>query len=205
MHARLHLGGSYGVPSDFDSALPLIARAAEAGHVDAMNMMGLFHYEGYGDTRKDLPAAFAMFQRAAAEGHVYSAYMAAYMANEGEGTREDHALAYRLARNLAAQGEVVGAVLAASALLQQDDVKDNQDEILYWMDAAIEHGDDRIRAEMAKFRPQVEDIFTRMNAPPEYEPREWKACPMKTVCLVNHFTGLQQCTTNKDYWSDCDG
>ncbi len=205
MLARLHLGGSFGVPSDFDSAMPLIELAANAGHVDGMNMLGLAYYDGSGGKKKDQKAAFQLFQNAAAEGHVYSAYMAAYMANEGEGTKKDHELAYRLARNLAEQGEVVGAVLAASALLQQDDVRKHEDEVLYWMDAAMEHGDDRIRAEMAKFRPQVEDIYERLNAPPEYQPREWKACPMKTVCLVNQFTGVQQCTTNKDYWSDCDG
>jgi hypothetical protein len=28
---------------------------------------------------------------------------------------------------------------------------------------------------------------------------------MKTVCLVNQYTSAQSCTTNKDYWSDCDG
>jgi TPR repeat protein len=203
--ARLHLGGTFGVPSDFDSATPLIEQAANLGHIDAMNMIGLAYYEGSGGKKKDHRTAFQLFQKAAAEGHVYSAYMAAYMANEGEGTKEDHDLAYRLARNLAEQGEVVGAVLAASALLQQDDVRKHEDEVLYWMDAAMEYGDDRIRAEMAKYRPQVEDLYQRMNAPPEYRPREWKACPMKTVCLVNQFTGVQQCTTNKDYWSDCDG
>ncbi len=115
-------------------------------------------------------------------------------------------LAYRLARNLAEQGEVVGAVLAASALLQQKDAKDHEDEVLYWMDVAMRDGDESIRSEVAKFRPQVQAAFQRAKAPPEYTPREWKACPMKTVCLVNRFTGAQQsCTTNKDYWNDCDG
>lgn len=32
-----------------------------------------------------------------------------------------------------------------------------------------------------------------------------KACTQKTICTVNHFTGLQSCTTGKDYWGDCDG
>ena len=58
---------------------------------------------------------------------------------------------------------------------------------------------------MAKFRPQVQAAFQRAKAPPEYTPREWKACPLKTVCLVNSSGVQYQCTTNKDYWNDCDG
>jgi hypothetical protein len=203
--SRLHLGGSFGTPLDFASAIPLFDAAARGGHIDGMVMRALAHYEGKNGP-KNLPAAFQLFQQAAERGHVYAAYMTAYMANEGEGTRKDHELAYRLARNLAAQGEVVGAVLAASALLQQNDRRAHEEEVLYWMDAAAEYGDERIRTEMSRMRPQVVEIYGRLNAPPPaYEPPAWKACPMKTVCLVNQYTSSRSCTTNKDYWSDCDG
>ena len=201
MLARLHLGGTFGTQQDFDSAIPLFDQAAAGGHIDGMVMRALAYYEG-SHSRKDLPAAFQLFQQAAERGHVY----AAYMANEGEGTREDHELAYRLGRNLAQQGEVVGAVLAASALMQQRNVREHEEEVLYWMDAAAEYGDERIRGEMSRLRPQVVEIYGRLNAPPPaYEPPEWRACPMKTVCLVNQFTSAQSCTTNRDYWSDCGG
>jgi hypothetical protein len=96
-------------------------------------------------------------------------------------------------------------VLAASALLQQKNVKEHEDEVLYWMDVAMRDGDESIRSEMAKYRPQVQEAYKRLNAPPEYTPRVRKACPMKTVCLVNSSGVRWQCTTNKDYWNDCDG
>ncbi|UZK65630.1 tetratricopeptide repeat protein [Sphingomonas sp. M1-B02] len=207
--AQLFMGSLYitGVATgkeDYAAALPFIEKAAAAGHVDALAMAGNFYKSGVG-TKADPRKAFAYYGKAAERGHVFATFMAAHMANDGEGTKKDHKLAYRLARNLADQGEVAGAVLAASALLQQRNVGKHEDEVLYWMDVALRDGDAKIKAEIGKFRPQVVAAYKRLNAPPEYRPRVWKACPMKTVCRVSHYTGIQQCTTNKDYWNDCDG
>lgn len=199
----LYVGGSATGKQDYAGGFPYIVKAAEAGHVDALFMLANMYSAGLG-TKKDEKKGFLYYSQAAERGHVYAAYLAAYMANSGEGTRKDHNLAYRLARNLADQGEVVGAVLAASALLQQKNAKEHENEVLYWMDVAIRDGDEKIRTEIGKLRPQVVAAYTRAKAPPEYRPRVRKACPMKTVCLVNRFTNLQSCTTNKDYWNDCD-
>lgn len=196
--------GNMGKPQDYAGGLPSLLRAATSGHVDALFQAGSLYANGMG-TKKDMAKAFGFFRQAAERGHVFATYLTAQMANEGVGTKKDHALAYRLGRNLADAGETSGAIFAASALLQMKNVKGNQDEILYWMDVAIRDGDDTIKAQIGAIRPQVVSIFNRMNAPPEYRPRERKACPMKTVCTVNHYSGLQHCTTNKDYWSDCDG
>ena len=205
--ASLHIAGILGKPSDYASGFPLVQKAAASNHVDALFMLANMYSAGLG-TKKDPKLAFDYYRQAAERGHVYAAYLAAYMANSGEGAKKDHVLAYRLARNLAEQGEVVGAVLAASALLQQKNSKqlrESENEVLYWMDVAIRDGDAKIKGEIAKFRPQVVAAYKRFNAPPEYKPRVWKACPMKTVCYVNHYSGLRSCTTNKDYWNDCDG
>ena len=126
------------------------------------------------------------------------------MLTKGEGVRKDFDLAYRLSRRVAQDGQVYGAVMAASALLQTRDPMSHQDEILYWMDYAISHGDQSIRDQVVPMRQQVVDVITRPEAPAGYQPRPYKACPMKTVCIVNHYSGLQRCTTNKDYWNDCD-
>jgi hypothetical protein len=131
--------------------------------------------------------------------------MAWDMLTKGQGTHQDFDLAYRLARRVAQDGQVYGAVMATAALLQGKEPFKHQDEILYWADYAIEHGDKSIRDQMTPLRAQINELFTRRNAPREYQPRAYKACPMKTVCTVNHYSGLQSCTTNKDYWSDCDG
>jgi TPR repeat protein len=203
--ALLYINGTATGKADYADAFPLLQTAAQAGHVDAMFLTGNYLYDGSLGVKKDSKAAFGYFSRAAERGHVYAAYMAATMANDGNGVKTDHALAYRLARNLADQGEMVGSVIAASALLQMSDAKDHEDEVLYWMDRAIRDGDGKIREQVSAMRPQVVAAFKRANAPPEYQPRVWKACPMKRTCFVNS-SGLQyNCTTNKDYWNDCDG
>lgn len=196
--------GNLGKPQDYAGGIPHLLKAAESGHIDALSQAGAIYANGIG-VKKDMAKAFGYFRRAAEQGHVFGTYLAAQMANEGVGTKKDHALAYRLGRNLAEAGEPAGAIFAASALLQMKNVKENQDEILYWMDVAFREGDETIKAQIGGIRPKVVALFNKMNAPPAYRPRERKACPMKTVCTVNHYSGLQSCTTNKDYWSDCDG
>ncbi len=204
MMGRLYLGGSFGTKLDWAGAFPHFEAAAKAGHVDGLQMVAQYNYDG-ALGKKDRKAAFAYYQQAAERGHVYATYMAAWQANNGEGTRKDHVLAYRLARNLAELGEpAAGAVLAASALVYQRRPQD-EDEVLYWMDVAVREGDAKVADTIGKLRPQVAAHYQKLKAPPEYRPREWKACPMKTVCLVNQYTRAQSCTTNKDYWSDCDG
>jgi len=203
--ALLYINGTATGKADYADALPLLESAAKAGHVDALFLAGNYYYDGSLGVKKDGAKAFSYFSQAAERGHVYATYMAATMANDGTGVKTDHALAYRLARNLADQGQVVGSVIAASALLQMKDAKDREDEVLYWMDTAIRDGDDKIRGQVQEMRPKVVAAFQRANAPPEYQPRVWKACPMKRTCFVNS-SGLQyNCTTNKDYWNDCDG
>lgn len=190
---------------DYKAALPYLERGAASGNIDAMFRYGVFLKEGMG-TKKDAKKAFAQFTRAAENGHAYAAVVAFDMLSNGEGTKKDMALAYRLGRNMADQGEVYGAIMATSALLQSKDAKNNRDEILYWADLAIRNGDDSIKSQMSPLRDQIVDLFDRIDAPPPaYSPTPRKVCPKKTVCTVNHFTGLQSCTTGKDYWSDCDG
>jgi len=191
--------------ADYASGHPLIEQAAQAGHIDAMFLVGNMYKEGIG-VRKDSRRAFEYYRQAAERGHSYATIMAFSMISEGEGTRKDFDLAYRLGRSMAEQGEVYGAVMAASALLQSRDVLAHKDEALYWMDVAIRDGDADIRSQITPLRAQAVEIYNRPPPPPrDYSPRPFKACPMKTVCLVNS-SGVQwQCTTNKDYWNDCDG
>lgn len=196
-------GGMTGTP-DHKTGYTMMDQAAKAGHIDAIYRTGLYLMNGIG-TKKDSKKAFAAFKTAAERGHLYSTIMAIDMINEGNGTKKDFALAYRLARIIADQGEMYGALQAASSLLQGKDPLKHEDEILYWLDEGIAKGDDTIRGQLIPLKQQVIGAFTKAKAPPQYTPRQWKACPMKTVCTVNHFSGLQSCTTNKDYWNDCDG
>ena len=199
-----YVAGTITGKADYVAALPLIEAAARSSHADALFQAGNFYKEGIG-TRADKKKAFAYYRAAAEHGHKYGAVMAFYMIQDGEGTGKDFNLAYRLARNLADRGEVYGAVMTASALLQQKNAKEHEKEVLYYMDVALRDGDQRIQTEIGKLRPRVVAAFSRANAPPEYQPRRRKLCPLKKTCYVNSFTGLQSCTTNVDYWNDCDG
>lgn len=198
----LFIIGAFG-KRDLGAALPLLEASAKGGHVDALFQAANFYKEGMG-TKADARKAFDYYRQAAERGHLYASVMAYYMVQDGEGTKKDFNVAYRLARNIADQGEVYGAVMSAGALLQQKDVMKHEDEILYWMDLAIRNGDDKIQAEVGKIRPQVVAAFQRAKAPPAYQPRVRKLCPLKRVCTINHYSGLQSCTTNIDYWNDCD-
>ena len=181
----------------------MLDAAAAQGHVDALFMAGNFYKDGIANA-KDSKKALDYYRQAAEQGHAYAAILAFYMVQDGDGVPKDMKLAYRLARNLADQGEPIGAGRAASALLQQKNAKDNEDEVLYWMDVAMRDGDASIREKVGEFRPKVVAAFERAKAPPEYVPPVRKECPMKTVCFVDHYSGLQDCHTNKDYCNDRD-
>lgn len=199
----LHTQGAFG-KKDYKAGIPLIEGAARSGHVDAMFRAGIFNYEGIGKS-KDLRKAYGFFESAAKGGHMYGAIMATMMLSEGKGIRKDTDRAYRIALAIADEGEVYGMALAAVALAQSGEAEKHEKDILYWMDQTIANGDDKVRAVVEPARAQMAGAFERSRAAPAYTPRTFKACPMKTYCTVNHYTGLQSCTTNKDYWSDCDG
>ncbi len=186
------------------AAVRHLQTAANTGHVDAIFMLGLLTAEGDVGIAKNPAKGLDYLRQAAAKGHVHATYSAASMVLMGTGVKADLDLAYDLGRNLVDNGEVVGAGIAASALLQRRDVKKHQDEILHWMAIARQHGDAKIRADMDKFRPQVQSLFNRMNATPAYVPRERNlVCGKRTTCLVDSRTGLRSCTTNTDYWNGC--
>ena len=202
--ATLYAAGYINGQKDQATAYTLIKRAADAGHIDATYRSGIYLMNGIG-TRQDNRAAYAAFQSAAGNGHLYATIMAWDMLNNGNGVKQNWDEAYRLSRVVAAQGEVYGAVMAASSLLQGKRPQDHEDEVLYWIDLALRNGDANIRNNLGPMREKVVAAFHKANAPPQYVPRVYRACPMKTVCLVDHYSGLQQCTTNKDFWHDCDG
>ena len=183
--------------SDYASGCPLLEQAAQSGHVDALFMADSMYKDGLG-VKKDARKAFDYYRQAAERGHLYATLMAFNMINDGEGTKKDFDLAYRRARNVAEQGEVYGAVVAANALLQDKDVLQHKDEALYWMDVVMRDGDAELRGQMAPLSEQAIEIYDRPPSPPrEYRPRPFKACPTKTVCLVNSSGVRWQCTTNK--------
>ena len=199
----LHNSGAFGKKDD-KKGLPLIEAAAKSGQVDALFRAGIMNYEGVG-TSKNLKKAYGYFEEAARRGHLYAATMATTMLMEGKGVPKDTERAYRISLALAEEGEVYGMALAAGALMASKDPQKHKDEALYWMDQAIKNGDGKVQEIVKPIRQQAITAYATDAAAKNYSPIARKACPMKTVCTVNHYTGLQSCTTNKDYWNDCDG
>jgi TPR repeat protein len=195
--------GAFG-EKDYKRALPLIEQAAKAGHVDAMARMATYAYYGIGQ-KKDLKSAFEWYRQAAERGHELSVFMAFNMINAGEGTKKDFPLAARLARNMANEGNAYGQMVLASALLQDKKPMQYKDEILYWLQQARSGGDDKVREAVDQVYPKAVQLFSARAPAPSYQRPPRKLCPIKTVCTVNHYSGLQSCTSAKDYWNDCDG
>jgi hypothetical protein len=106
---------------------------------------------------------------------------------------------------MANEGNAYGQMVLASALLQDKKPMQYKDEILYWLQQARSNGDDKVRAAVDQVYPQAVKLFSARAPSPTFRAAPRKVCPMKTVCTVNHYSGLQSCTTAKDYWSDCDG
>lgn len=182
----------------------LIEKAAATGHVDALFRAGILNEAGMG-TKTDLKKAYGYFEKAARGGHLFAATMASIKLSEGKGVKKDTDLAYRVALAIADEGEVYGMALAAVALANSPDADKHEKDILYWLDQTAKFGDDQIKSFVEPTRAKVVKYFQNRQASANYSPRPRKICPMKTVCTVNHYSGLKSCTTNKDYWNDCDG
>lgn len=199
----LYTQGLFGT-KDYKTGVPMIEAAARSGHIDAMFRAGIFSYEGIG-TRNDLKKAFGYFESAAKGGHMFAATMATTMLTEGKGVKKDTDRAYRVAMAIAGEGEVYGMALAAAALMAANDPQSRKEEALHWLDQAIRNGDATVQKIVVPIKQQAIKAYARDSAARNYSPAARKICPMKTTCTVNHYSGLRQCTTSKDYWSDCDG
>jgi uncharacterized protein len=181
-----------------------IEKAAGTGHIDAQFRAGILNDAGVG-TKKDLKKAYAYFEKAARGGHLFAATMASIRLSEGNGVKKNTDLAYRIALAIVDEGEVYGMALAAVALANSPDANKKEKDILYWLDQTAKNGNDQIKGFVEPTRAKVVTYFQNRQAAANYSPSPRKICPMKTVCTVNHYSGLRSCTTSKDYWNDCDG
>jgi len=96
-----------GVSRDYVKARHAYQRAAVAGHVGAMNMLGWLYETGYG-TPTDYAKARAWYEKAAANSHAPSMVNLARLHREGWGTPQDYAKARELYEKAAAAGNADG-------------------------------------------------------------------------------------------------
>jgi len=85
--AVAHLVGD-GVPKDSDKALEFYRQAADMGHPQAQEDLGLIYYTGYG-VEQNYVEAVKWYKKAALQGRIKSAYDLGIMHCRGEGTPVD--------------------------------------------------------------------------------------------------------------------
>jgi TPR repeat protein len=91
-YGRMLLAGN-GVVADATGALSWFRRAADAGDIDALNMVGRCLDNGWG-TAEDPGAAAVCYQRAADAGHAWAQYNLGHLYLDGRGVARDFDRAY---------------------------------------------------------------------------------------------------------------
>lgn len=104
-----------GVPRNPSQALRLVERAAQRGHLDAMNAAGFFLQHGVG-AEPDPARAREWYQVAADRGHAQAQVNLGWMQQQGLGGPRDAAAALAWYRKAAAQGRLEGEMNAAALL-----------------------------------------------------------------------------------------
>ena len=129
-----------GVDRNLQQAAALFRRAAENGHVAAMNDYGVCIQNGQG-VRKNAEEAVRWYRKAAESGYDHAQLNLGYCFHRGEGVAEDQKEAVRWYRASAEQGNVwaqcnLGVCYETGAGVEQDET-----EARYWYEQAAEQGD----------------------------------------------------------------
>ena len=103
--ARNYRYGLGGLKKDEATALKWYRKAADKGHAEAMNMVGLYYGEGRGGLEQDKTVALDWYRKAADKGHVAALYnIAVYYQNGLGGLKADKATALEWYRKAADKG-----------------------------------------------------------------------------------------------------
>jgi hypothetical protein len=100
---RAHTFGQ-GVPKDLDKAYQFLRRAADQGHAEAQNAVGVFHYNGMGSAKKDPAEAARWYRKGAEQGLAKAQNNLGLMLVAGDGVKQDEAEAAKWFRAAAEQG-----------------------------------------------------------------------------------------------------
>jgi TPR repeat protein len=92
-----------GVQQNYFEAVKWYQKAAEQGHADAQNNLGLMYHEGHG-VPKNYAEAVKWFRIAAEQGYAQAQYNLGVMYHVGEGLPQDYVLSHRWSNLAAAQG-----------------------------------------------------------------------------------------------------
>ena len=102
--AKMVSGGALDVPQDMNAAVKLFQSAAERGHLQSMNEMGLHLQQGLG-MPIDLVAAVKWYEKAASKNFAPAQVNLGLLYVKGEGAAQNHAEAFKLFERAAASGD----------------------------------------------------------------------------------------------------
>ena len=119
----LYTGSAHAAEDYFDA----VKKAAEQGHADAQNNLGVRYDNGEGVPEDDAEAE-NWYRKAAEQGHALAQNNLGFMYSRGEGVPEDDAEAVRWYRQAAEQGHVsaqynLGAMYANGEGVPEEDIK----------------------------------------------------------------------------------
>ncbi|MGL6177033.1 MAG: tetratricopeptide repeat protein, partial [Vibrionaceae bacterium] len=136
----LYANGQGGVEQDDKLAVQWYRAAAEQGHVDAQNCLGVMCASGRGTTQ-DEEEAVRWYRAAAALGHSEAQYNLGNMCVNGRGTRQDNEEAVSWYRKAAFLGDSDAQYNLANMYANGCGVPNNDKLAMYWYHEAAGQGD----------------------------------------------------------------
>jgi TPR repeat protein len=118
----------------------LLEMAAEKGHVESMNSLGVYTRDGKAGRMKDYGEALKWFELAAEAGDANSLAQIGQLYEEGLGVEKDEGTALKYYRKAAEKGDSAGQYKMGEAYGSGNGVAQNYEEAFKWYLKAAEHG-----------------------------------------------------------------
>jgi hypothetical protein len=139
-----------GVELDYQQALSLFRKAAEAGNGKAMRELGVMYVNHWGVDQDDrqMRQAVGWYRKAIDAGDKHAMTLLGYLYEQGWGVEKDDQQAISWYRKAAAAGDASGMFHLGVRYEKGIGVEQNQQEALAWFRKAAQHGDESAKAEL---------------------------------------------------------
>lgn len=164
--ARVHyrLGLRYINKGEYAKALPVLTRAAEAGHQDAQYLLGELHASGRNGPA-DLALARTWWLRAAHQGNPQALQALGDLYLNGRGTAVESAWALRWYSQAALQGHAPAQFALGVAYARGMGVEQNPADSAFWLSLAEQRGAKGATPLLQRINPQLDQqTRTAINA-----------------------------------------
>ena len=124
---------------EYERAVAPLAAAAELGHADAQNMLGVQYLNGWG-VEADQARAFALFQKAAGQDNLYAHYNLGLCWKNGWGVEQEPQKAYAAFRRAAELGHADAQNEIGLCLLNGNGVEGDDSAAFSWFQKSYQQG-----------------------------------------------------------------